>query len=627
VIWRLVLFLFFAFPVCAQQTPADLKASLQYHEANGNKDSVSHYLLNLGYFYFQHESFDTAKLYYRRALRLNHDLKNNQRLAENLNNLGVLYFKTDFLDSSIYYYNRALKEYREQKDTLNAAYIEVNLGMIYTEKGLYQKSLQFLLNATSKLEKYEATANLASCYNTIGNLYSKIGELKLSLAFHYRSLQVKQKIRSIKGMAASYNNIGNVYLLLKQNDSALHNFQKSLEIKRSLNDKSGEGTSLNNVGEVMLKLEKLDDAENLFKQALGIRLSTNDKVGQVITRNNLARVYVLNGNLPAAERELKQSESIATSIGVLEPLKTNYEIQVSLYKEKKDLNMALDYSQKLLVIKDSLLNQEKTQSLAEMQTRYESVKKEDRITLLEREGMLQAVEIDRKQIWIRSLLLATVLTFIIGVLIYYNLRMVRKNKIHIETLLKELHHRVKNNLQILSSLLSLQSQQLTDDTALKAVKSSESRINAMALIHRKLYTVDQNRTIDIKEYITELIQYLVYSYGYHEKNFKLDLAIKEINIDVDKAIPLGLILNELISNSFKHAYENQPHPKLIVNLAYPDVHELNIEISDNGGGIKVLDEKKKTFGMKIVATLIKELKGSLDIKSGNGTTYVLHIPI
>jgi two-component sensor histidine kinase len=219
------------------------------------------------------------------------------------------------------------------------------------------------------------------------------------------------------------------------------------------------------------------------------------------------------------------------------------------------------------------------------------------------------------------------LTLVIGILIYYNLRMVRKNKLHIETLLKELHHRVKNNLQILSSLLSLQSQQLTDDTAIKAVKSSESRINAMALIHRKLYTVDQNRTVDIKEYITELIQYLVYSYGYHEKDLKLDLQIREINIDVDKAIPLGLILNELISNAFKHAYENQPNPKLMVNLEYPDVHELNIQIQDNGGGIGITDPKRKTFGMKMVSTLIKELKGTLNVKSENGTTYVLNIPI
>jgi two-component sensor histidine kinase len=361
---------------------------------------------------------------------------------------------------------------------------------------------------------------------------------------------------------------------------------------------------------------------------LNIKFFTNDKVGEAITRNNLGKVHLLSNDLAAAERELKRSFALADEMGLLEQLRDYYEIQVMLQRKKGNLEKALEFSQQLLVVKDSLLTQEKAKSLAEMQTRYESMKKEDRITLLEKEGLLQAVELEQRQIWIRSLVGGIILVIIIGVLIYYNLTTVRKNKIHIELLLKELHHRVKNNLQILSSLLSLQSQQLTDDTALKAVKSSESRINAMALIHRKLYTVDQNRTVDIKEYITELIEYLVYSYGYHEKNFKLDLEINEISIDVDKAIPLGLILNELISNAFKHAYQNQPNPRLMINLAYPDAHELNIRIRDNGAGMPPVDEKqRKTFGMKIVSTLIKELKGRLDVKSENGTTYDLNIPI
>ncbi|MDQ2656496.1 MAG: sensor histidine kinase, partial [Bacteroidota bacterium] len=366
----------------------------------------------------------------------------------------------------------------------------------------------------------------------------------------------------------------------------------------------------------------------LLKHSLAIRIATREKEGEISTRHNLANVYMLNGKLLEAETELAVVEKMAFDLGLLEQLKEIYGLQITLHQKRGNLDKALSYSQRLLVVKDSLLNREKTQVLAEMQTRYESLKKEDRIALLEKEGLLQAVELERRQTWIQFMALGLILILIIVVLVYYNFRTVRKNKIHIELLLKELHHRVKNNLQILSSLLSLQSQQLTDDTAIKAVKSSESRINAMALIHRKLYTVDQNRTVDIKEYITELIQYLVYSYGYHERNFKLDLEIREISIDVDKAIPLGLILNELISNAFKHAYENQPNPRLAINLEYPEANELNIRIHDNGGGMPAVDEKqRKTFGMKIVSTLIKELKGSLNVKNENGTTYNLNIPI
>lgn len=579
----------------------------------------------LGFHYLNKKKFDSASYYLKKAVRRVDD---KLARAECFNNLGVLNYHVGNLDSSIYYYEASYAEYAILRDTANLTVLEINLSSIYKARGLYEKALELVLSASRKLEKKEPTANLASCYNAIANLYSKVGQPLFALTYHERSLEVRKKIRDEKNMASSYNNIGNVYLNLNLYDSAIANYQKSLTLKRQYNDRAAEGPSLSNIGEVLVKTGKLDKAKEYFDQALKIRMEFRDKVGEATTRGRLANVHLLNGDFAAAEGELNLSESLAIDLGLLEQLKSVHEIRVRLYEEKGDFRKALESSQKLLVVKDSLLNQEKAQSLAEMQTRYESLKKEDRIALLEKEGLLQAVELERRQIWIRSLILAVALILIIVLLIYYNLRTVRKNKIHIELLLKELHHRVKNNLQILSSLLSLQSQQLTDDTAIKAVKSSESRINAMALIHRKLYTVDQNRTVDIKEYITELIQYLVYSYGYHERNFKLDLEINEINIDVDKAIPLGLILNELISNAFKHAYDNQPNPRLIVNLAYPASHELNICIQDNGAGMPTVDEKqRKTFGMKIVATLIKELKGSLNVKSENGTTYNLHIPI
>lgn len=626
--WRILFLLAFSVPAVSQPTTTDLLKSLRQAENQGNRDSVSYYLSVLSSNLLEKQNYDSARYFLNKAAAYNTYTGNNERLAEVLNNLGVWHFSAGTLDSSIHYYDAALNVYESLRDTAMANVLEINLGILYRQKGLYEKSVEYLLRASRQLERGESSVTLATCYNAIGTVYSKIGEWRSSLEYHYRALDVRQKL-GLKGpISASYNNIGNVYLTLNQLDSALNNFQKALVLKRETKDVVGEGICLNNIGELKVKTGKLAEAEQLFHQALAIRIGNKDRLGELSTRANLANLYLLQGELTNAGRELGQAEAMATSLGVLEQLKEVYQLQVKFNEKLGNLDKALAYSEQLLVVKDSLLNREKAQTLAEMQTRYESLKKEDRIALLEKEGLLQAVEIERHQIMIQFMSVALVLVIVIVILIYHNSRTVRKNKAHIELLLKELHHRVKNNLQILSSLLSLQSQQLTDDTAIKAVKSSESRINAMALIHRKLYTVDQNRTVDIKEYITELIQYLVYSYGYHEKNFKLDLEIEEISIDVDKAIPLGLILNELISNAFKHAYENQPNPRLVINLGYPDPHELNISIQDNGPGMPPVDEKqRKTFGMKIVSTLIKEMKGSLSVRTGNGTTYDLHIPI
>jgi two-component sensor histidine kinase/tetratricopeptide (TPR) repeat protein len=624
----LLFLLSMSFSGFAQQSPETVRRGLRTATVSSNPDSLGYHFAWLGYYQMTQQHYDSAKYFYLKAFKYTEITGNKIFSADNLSNLGLIYMKIGNFDSSSYFLNSAYKRFADLKDTAKSTILEINLGYLYSDRGLYEQSLKYLLAATYTLEKQQPAENLASCYNNIGNIYTKMGEPYIALTYLKKALDVRRKLDLQQGISGALNNIGNVYLSLKQYDSALNNFQKCMTIKRALNDKSGEAICLNNMGELKIQTGDLEEAEELLKQALSIRITINEKAAQVSTRNNLAHVSLLRGNLPQAKRELKYAEERASSLGLLEQLKTNYELQVRLYRVEKNFDNALKYSDQLLLVKDSILNQEKAKSLAEMRTRYESLKKEDRIKLLEKEGLLQLVELERRQVWIRSLWLAVGLTLIIGLLIYYNLRTTRKNKIHIELLLKELHHRVKNNLQILSSLLSLQSQQLTDDSAIKAVKSSESRINAMALIHRKLYTVDQNRTVDIKEYITELIQYLVYSYGYHERNFKLDLDINEINIDVDKAIPLGLILNELISNAFKHAYENQPNPTLAVNLFHPGAHELNIRITDNGPGMRSPDEKqRKTFGMKIVTTLIKELKGSLNVKCENGTTYELHIPI
>ncbi len=627
-IWRFVFILLACAPAFSQQNIGELKSSLREAERAGDNDSISYYLSVIASEYLAEKFYDSAGFFARKAISFDSRIDNQPGRAENLNNLGVLHFQTGATDSSIYYYDAAYKAFGLVQDTSRMAAIKINLGILYKQKGLYEKSLEYLLAASRLLEKFGTSQHLSTCYNAIGNLYIKINDLPLALDYHYRALAARQKL-DLKGPASSsYNNIGNVYLTLNRFDSALHNFEKALAIKRELKDLQGEGISLNNIGELMAKMGRLEEAETLLKHSLAIRIATRERAGEISTRHNLANVYMLTGKLVEAETELALVEKMAFDLGLLEQLKEIYGLQITLHQKRGNLDKALDESQRLLVVKDSLLNREKTQVLAEMQTRYESLKKEDRIALLEKEGLLQAVELERRQTWIQFMALGLILILIIVVLVYYNFRTVRKNKVHIELLLKELHHRVKNNLQILSSLLSLQSQQLTDDTAIRAVKSSESRINAMALIHRKLYTVDQNRTVDIKEYITELIQYLVYSYGYHERNFKLDLEIREISIDVDKAIPLGLILNELISNAFKHAYENQPNPRLVINLEYPEANELNIRIHDNGAGMPAVDEKqRKTFGMKIVSTLIKELKGSLNVKNENGTTYNLHIPI
>jgi two-component sensor histidine kinase/ligand-binding sensor domain-containing protein len=195
-------------------------------------------------------------------------------------------------------------------------------------------------------------------------------------------------------------------------------------------------------------------------------------------------------------------------------------------------------------------------------------------------------------------------------------------KKHRETLLQEVHHRVKNNLQIVSSLLSLQAQAIGDNETSKLIRESEGRIRAMALIHEKLYRTKQLTTIDVSAYIEEVINHLRRSYLLNTTLINIRYSIRDINISSDSATTIGLIVNELVTNSFKHAFPENTEGTILISLNRTGAGYLHLKISDNGTGLKEPYEKESvnTLGLKVVEILAKQYKGTFSIYNNNGTT-------
>ncbi|WP_158600314.1 7TM diverse intracellular signaling domain-containing protein [Fibrisoma montanum] len=196
----------------------------------------------------------------------------------------------------------------------------------------------------------------------------------------------------------------------------------------------------------------------------------------------------------------------------------------------------------------------------------------------------------------------------------------------LKMVMKELHHRVKNNLSIVSGLLSLQSNQLTDEQAIRAFQEGQQRIEVMSLIHQQLYKTDQISTIDIRQYIRELTAGLIHAYGFGERSFDFQFHSDFDELNIDLAIPLGLILNELLTNAFKYAYRAVDKPVLIINL-----HKqagLVLEVQDNGPGIDVSNWERSggSFGKRLIKGLSQQTGGEFTIDNTNGTRFQLHIP-
>lgn len=190
-----------------------------------------------------------------------------------------------------------------------------------------------------------------------------------------------------------------------------------------------------------------------------------------------------------------------------------------------------------------------------------------------------------------------------------------------EVLLKEIHHRVKNNLQVISSLLNLQSQQIQDPAVLAAFRESQDRVRTMALIHEKLYQSDNLAEIEFSQYINNLSAYLIRSYRANSANVRLNIACDPIFLDIDTSMPCGLILNELISNALKYAFpENRPG-EIWIEMHLAENHQINLVVADNGIGFGPNFDPLNTssLGLQLVTALVSQLGGELRFENSTGT--------
>ena len=192
-----------------------------------------------------------------------------------------------------------------------------------------------------------------------------------------------------------------------------------------------------------------------------------------------------------------------------------------------------------------------------------------------------------------------------------------------DVLLKEVHHRVKNNLQVISSILNLQTSRITDDNSLNIIRESQDRIKSMSFIHESLYQTTNFSSIKFYDYIDNLSRNLVQTYAY-EKNIKLETNLERVDVSLDQAIPCGLVLNELISNALKYAFRDTSEGTLRISLK-EEKNEIEIKVEDNGVGMPegFRVENTESLGLQLVQTLIEQLEGTIKLSTNEGTKYLI----
>jgi two-component system, sensor histidine kinase PdtaS len=418
-----------------------------------------------------------------------------------------------------------------------------------------------------------------------------------------------------------------------------------------------KNTAFFGLGLCYAALKRYKAAERCYSNMLAITDSARRMGLAFFSPAYLFKEYVAFGNLYIALHQYVKAALLFKKIGSghLEGISVFSRMGFEFSLSKVDSGMgnylsAMRHFESYKRLNDSLYSAEKNRQIQELQIKYETSEKDkdielqlNHVQLLTRQNQLQTVEAQKSKL-LRNVMFGGLAALLLVVGVVWNRyrlkqrinRKLERKQAEIltknqslekllhenEWLLREVHHRVKNNLQVVMSLLNSQSAYLQDEKALNAVMESRHRVQAMSLIHQRLYQSSNVSVIPMQEYITELVYYLRDSFVSGERVY-FDLQIEPINLDVLQAVPVGLILNEVITNIFKHAFPHTGNEMVIIRFCRSAGGETELFIADNGRGFPPGYDPAQsgTFGMLLIYGLVEDLDGRLQIDNINGTAY------
>lgn len=370
----------------------------------------------------------------------------------------------------------------------------------------------------------------------------------------------------------------------------------------------------------------LDGKVKFMKSVKQSLLNNGDTFNAAYANNYIARYYEDSRQFDRALEYIRENLGKFSPENYPEYQFINTTAAYRLLKKMGRNKEAVKEADKLLQLKDSLAAGAQQEKIIELEATYQSEKKEREIAMLNSQNALNKANF-------RWLLAVAALLLIAAAIILYLYRkqrykniVIQKQADELEVLMKEIHHRVKNNMQIVSSLLDLQSNSMQDSQAAEAVKEGKNRVQSMAIIHQQLYQDGNVRGIKMNDYINLLTQNIFSSYNINPEKVSLTTDIQNLNLDVDTVIPLGLIINELVSNSLKYAFENTGKGLISISLKEKE-NCLELLVKDNGKGFPngLSVNKTRSFGLQLIKAFSQKLKAHLDFYNDNGAVVLMKI--
>lgn len=575
------------------------------------------------------------------------------RLGWVLGDIGNSFGDSDQFDSAIHYLNKAYELAVLAEDSSQQATVLANIGYYNYDFGHLETAMEYDLKALAIRRQTGDRRGLANSLNNLGYLCSKNNQHEQSLTYYLEALEINQEIGNNDAVAMNYHNIGVEYSSLDDQEKAVESLQLALDIRLESENHRGLMSTYNSMAKLYMKDEFWMDAIGFYQKALHEAEVVESKRGEMMIRTNLARAWLKSGQVKKAEEQALAAMRISEEVTYPELIQKSATLLHDIYLELGQHRDALTYFTIAGAIKDSLQLAEQEKVFAESEARYRNSEKQLTIENLTQKNALAELEKDRLEREqeqsdqnVRYLLIGAgvlaILAFLLwrigairrksnAVLTLKNSEiesqkdMISKSLQERETLLKEIHHRVKNNLQTVSSLLSLQSRYLHDPEALSALEDGQSRLASIALLHQRLYQNDDLSEVHFQEYVEQLAETVESTFEMPDKNIELELDVADCAFDIDVAVPLGLIINELLTNAYKYAFKGREKGRIKLSIQQKSDEEFTLNVVDNGLGLPADFSMKKSgsMGMTLVSLLSRQLHGSIEAKSEAGTQFTV----
>lgn len=545
--------------------------------------------------------------------------------------LGIAAYTEGGYETALQYFEEAGSRMTMESDILGN---QMNIGIIKTELGDYEGGLEAYskfkdLAIRIKNKRFEAIA-----LDGIGSIYADLKESEKALFFYQKALKLKKEIGDEHGTLEVLERIAVQY--------EISDIEKALALYESLLEKSENVENERHIIAALIALMRMNKDIGNFEEAL----KYSEKSYQILKNfpdghkyknaqyYHSAEIFNLKGEYL---RALKRSRLAMEGFNISGE-KGDYEFITALQIHLESLLFTGNTTEawETLLLRDSLLevrNRETRQeATAAAEVKLRLREKELEFERAEQESELQVAKAEGRQNLLLSLLGGVLLALVLGVYFYRRVQSAKKkveaqkalvdqSLVEKEVLLKEIHHRVKNNLQIISSLLDEQARTSSDEQLKKMMREGQDRVQSMALIHQNLYQSDNLAGIEIKAYINELTKNITHSQA-GGKDIAIELNVNDAKLDIDTAIPIGLILNELITNCYKYAFAGKETGVIAITFQEIGDKKYDVHVKDNGTGLPAdFDSRKaKSLGMNLVEGLVRQLDGAMKFSSTEGGT-------